>query len=102
MFGFVGKSVGLVLIYVFRLLIKNRRQVHTRRLLHVFESLDGNHSRQRLSLALNDEFIMPKRDPVHKISKPSADFQRGRRFNHVHPRHTNDHTSDTSDVSSYR
>ncbi len=85
MFGFVGKLVGPALRYSFRPPIKNRQQVQTRRLLHLFESLDRNHRCQRLSLALDDEFIMPKRHPIQKISKPLTDFKRRHRFNHASP-----------------
>ncbi len=76
MFGFVCQLIGQPLSDRFRFPIKNRQQVQSRRLLHLLEPFDRNHRRQRLSFALNHEFIVPQRYPIQQVSKPLTDFQR--------------------------
>lgn len=78
MFGLVRQLIGESLNDRFRFSIKDRQQVQSRRLLHLLEPFDGNHRRQRLSLVLNHEFIVPQRYPIQQVSKPLTDFQGGR------------------------
>jgi hypothetical protein len=59
------------------LLIHELEGMPAREPSHLLEPLDRHQSGQRLTLPLNDEFVMPEGDPIQHVSDSLPDVHRG-------------------------
>jgi hypothetical protein len=73
--GLIRDSFGLRRCSFSLLAFKYLQQVYSRCTTHLLEPLHWYHGRQRLALALDNELVIPSRNPVEDVPKPLADFK---------------------------